>query len=192
MDTTISKREQLSSLLLHLSPVDSVEQDHIEDVIRWLASDAPIYRQDKPDIPNKHLVSYFVIIDPKERKLLLGDHKKSGLWLPTGGHVDEEEDPKDTAVRECIEELGIKAPLVYDDPIFVTVMNTTGPGKKHTDVSLWYLMQLDASTSLDFDKREYITVEWFDISSIPTERVEPNLKRFLNKLTTRHASLFER
>lgn len=191
IQTNISKREHLSSLLRRLSPIDSREKEHIQDVIRWLASDFPIYRQDKPDIPNKHLVSYFVIVDPKERKLLLGDHKKSGLWLPTGGHVDEEEDPKDTAIRECIEELGIKAPLVYEYPIFITVMETIGPVKKHTDVSLWYLMQLDSSKSLHFDRREYITVEWFDINSIPTERVEPNLKRFLHKLITQHVSLFE-
>ena len=42
----------------------------------------------KPDVPPKHLVSYFALVDERRGKLLLVDHKLAGLWLPSGGHVE--------------------------------------------------------------------------------------------------------
>jgi 8-oxo-dGTP pyrophosphatase MutT (NUDIX family) len=51
---------------------------------------------------------YIVPVDEESRCMLLGDHRKSGLWLPPGGHV-EEEHPRDTVTREAAEELQIDA-----------------------------------------------------------------------------------
>ena len=36
----------------------------------------------KPDVPPKHLVSYFALVDDRRGKVLLVDHKLAGLWLP--------------------------------------------------------------------------------------------------------------
>ncbi|WP_198139660.1 NUDIX domain-containing protein [Candidatus Orientia mediorientalis] len=41
--------------------------------------------------------------------MLLVDHKKALLWLPSGGHVEIAEDPKTTIERECLEELNVTA-----------------------------------------------------------------------------------
>ncbi len=45
----------------------------------------------------------------QQQKLLLVDHKKAGLWLPSGGHVEIDEHPQTTVQREVREELGIEA-----------------------------------------------------------------------------------
>jgi 8-oxo-dGTP pyrophosphatase MutT (NUDIX family) len=62
--------------------------------------------------------------------VLLGDHVKSGLWLPSGGHVEHGEDPRDTVDREAFEELGIRARfhdrLGAGRPFFLTVTPTLG------------------------------------------------------------------
>ncbi len=44
--------------------------------------------------------------------VLLHPHKKLGLWLPPGGHIDAPELPDDAAVREVQEEAGIRIELV--------------------------------------------------------------------------------
>lgn len=44
--------------------------------------------------------------------LLLHRHRKLGLWLPPGGHVDPDEIPDDAAVREVLEETGVAIELV--------------------------------------------------------------------------------
>lgn len=47
-------------------------------------------------------------------KTLLHRHKKLGLWLPCGGHIEPNELPDDAAVREVLEESGVSVRLVGD------------------------------------------------------------------------------
>jgi 8-oxo-dGTP pyrophosphatase MutT (NUDIX family) len=39
-------------------------------------------------------------------------HKKLGLWLPPGGHIELDEDPNQAAIREAKEETGLDVELV--------------------------------------------------------------------------------
>lgn len=98
-------RQQIHDEVNQISPWDDLEQGHIADALAWIASGVNIFRIAKPDKPPKHLVSYFVLIDPDHRSLLLGDHIKAQLWLPNGGHVEPNEHPRDTVIRECMEEV---------------------------------------------------------------------------------------
>lgn len=41
-------------------------------------------------------------------KVLLVKHKKLGLWLPPGGHIEANEYPHVAAERECVEETGVR------------------------------------------------------------------------------------
>lgn len=47
-----------------------------------------------------------------QRKTLLHRHKKLGLWLPCGGHIDPHELPDEAAIREVYEESGVKIELL--------------------------------------------------------------------------------
>lgn len=42
------------------------------------------------------------------KAILLHWHLKLQMWLPAGGHVEPNEDPVQTAIREALEETGIK------------------------------------------------------------------------------------
>jgi len=42
-----------------------------------------------------------------EGKVLLVHHRKLGLWLPPGGHIEKDEVPDDAIVREFKEELNL-------------------------------------------------------------------------------------
>jgi 8-oxo-dGTP pyrophosphatase MutT (NUDIX family) len=57
----------------------------------------------------------------RDNTVLLHIHKKLGIWLPPGGHVELDEDPNEAAVREAKEETGLDVELVgegrtYDTP----------------------------------------------------------------------------
>lgn len=43
---------------------------------------------------------------------LLHWHRKNGMWLPPGGHIEPDEDPVQAVVREVLEETGITAEVV--------------------------------------------------------------------------------
>ncbi len=54
--------------------------------------------------------------------VMLHRHAKLSLWLPCGGHVEPDELPDEAAVREVLEESGVRVrlvgapPVVGDDP----------------------------------------------------------------------------
>ena len=178
-------RERLADLVRAVPAFDSIEAGHQAQILDWIASGAPLFRIRKPDVPERHLVSYVALVDPAHRKILLVDHKNAGLWLPTGGHVELDEDPAVTARRELAEELKLEAAFLFPDPFFLTVTRTIGLDSGHEDVSLWYVLAGDSEQPTWFDAAEFNMVEWFRFDAIPFERSDPHMRRFMNKLQAR-------
>lgn len=180
------KKLDMKSIVYHIVanilPVDDLEGKHIQDTLSWIQSGAPLFRIQKPDVPTRHLVSYFMLFDEGAKKVLLVDHKKAKLWLPTGGHVEIDEHPRNAAIRACFEELGIDADFFKIDPVFLTVTKTVGLTGNHTDVSLWYVLKGDHRASYKFDEQEFLAIKWFNLDEIPYERSDPHMERFINKL----------
>jgi 8-oxo-dGTP pyrophosphatase MutT (NUDIX family) len=179
--------EQVKLQVESITAFDALEESHRHDVLEWIDSGANIFRVKKPDTPPKHLVSYFVLVDPAQKSMLLVDHIKAQLWLPTGGHVELNEHPKDTVLREAREELGKEAVFLHgnDQPLFVTVTQTVGLTAGHTDVSLWYVLRGSVHEFIDYDKGEFNDIEWFTFDEIlQADPVifDPNLQRFTRKL----------
>jgi 8-oxo-dGTP pyrophosphatase MutT (NUDIX family) len=170
-----------------IKPFDELEQHHKDDVVAWIKADAPLFRISKPDNPPKHLVSYFVLYDSQNARLMLIDHIKAHLWLPTGGHVDIDEDPRTTVSREAYEELQITArfdTLFGNDPLFVTVTETKGSGT-HTDVSLWYVIEGNSADRLAYDEREMNSYKWLslhDVLDTDISELDPHMHRFVAKM----------
>jgi len=178
---------RVRSELSEIQPHDATEQEHLSNAIAWVESGAPLFRVAKPAVPQKHLVSYFAVIDGGH--ILLVDHKNAQLWLPTGGHVEPDEDPRATVVRELKEELGFEIALdEVGPPCMVTVTETVGMTSGHTDVSLWYAVPGSRSAVIRFDESEFNEVRWFRFSEALACRSDPHLGRFLAKLIASDAS----
>lgn len=179
---------RLVELLSGIEPWDETERADIVDTAEWIADGAPLYRTRKPDVPAKHLVSYFVLMDEQRGELLLVAHRKAGLWLPAGGHVEPAEHPWETVRRECREELGVEAlpsTLTGDRPFFLTVTPTRGFGR-HVDVSFWYVLRADAGAITSYDEEEFAAIRWLtprQLLSEPIDTLDPQLHRFTEKLT---------
>jgi 8-oxo-dGTP pyrophosphatase MutT (NUDIX family) len=173
-------RHRVHSELAAITPHDALEQEHLRDALAWVDSGAPLFRVDKPATPPKHLVSYFALV--ADDHVLLVDHRNAGLWLPTGGHVEPDEDPRATVVRELKEELGVDIRLDrVGAPKMVTVTRTVGQSCGHVDVSLWYAIAGNRAAPIVFDPTELHDAKWFAFSEIPLRR-DPHLQRFLHKL----------
>src|SRR3712207_5620193 len=92
-----------------------------------------------------------------EGKVLLHLHRKLGLWLPPGGHIERNELPDEAAVREVWEETGVRVELVGErreditDPVQLhrpagVQLENIGPGHQHID--LIYFAQALGSAEL--------------------------------------------
>lgn len=62
--------------------------------------------------------SVFVV---HEGKVLLHKHKKLGIWLQPGGHIELEDGPIETAIKEVQEETGLDVELVGGHEVDATV-----------------------------------------------------------------------
>jgi len=180
-------RQKIKEEVESIAAFDQLETDHVKDITSWIDSGADLFRIQKPDVPPKHLVSYFVLIDPSQKSMLLVDHIKAQLWLPSGGHVELNEDPRETVRRESLEELGQKAVFLNNEqPLFATVTKTVGLTAGHTDVSLWYILRGNIHDFINYDRREFNDVEWFTFDEIlESDPVifDPHLQRFTKKLS---------
>jgi 8-oxo-dGTP pyrophosphatase MutT (NUDIX family) len=109
------------------SPAAAADRDRFAEVVATL--DAPCDRAR----PAHVTVSAYVVDDGR---VLLHRHKRSGLVLPPGGHVDPGESLAGAAEREVREETGLAVRVV--EPLLVDLLHV-GPGARcalHLDVGL--------------------------------------------------------
>ncbi len=52
------------------------------------------------------------VVNPVDKKILLCFHKDFQKWVQPGGHIDKDELPEETAIREAYEETGIRIKLI--------------------------------------------------------------------------------
>ena len=99
-------RDQIKEEVASISAIDALEAQTQKEVLDWIDSGAQLCRIEKPAVPPKHLISYFVVADFPW--ILLVDHINAQLWLPTGGHVNSGEHPRETVKREARSKRGIR------------------------------------------------------------------------------------
>lgn len=66
--------------------------------------------------PIRHLTATGFLV--WEDRVLLRWHRKNCMWLPMGGHIEENEDPVQAVLREVEEESGIAAEVISQGPVF--------------------------------------------------------------------------
>ena len=78
-----------------------------------------------------------IVVGP--RGVVLHKHKRLGIWLQPGGHIDAGETPWQAAVRETREETGLEVADFVEPPPLVHVDVHPGP-KGHTHLDLRYVV----------------------------------------------------
>lgn len=78
-----------------------------------------------PENPTFRVGGRLLLIDADDRVLLIHEtYEQDGVplthWLTPGGGVENDEDPRQTAVREAFEETGIEVTLAADAPEVLT------------------------------------------------------------------------
>lgn len=88
------------------------------------------------EFPKKaHEVTSVYILNPERSHVLFLKHNKLGLWLPPGGHLDQEELPQAGARREVAEETGIKDFIFLD--IVDRDLQLVSMDQRQVDTNTW-------------------------------------------------------
>jgi len=114
-----------------------------------------------------HFCVYFPAYDPENKLVFIGLHKKSGLWLFNGGHIEKSETPHQALKREIAEEWGTDIGIENDlNPELLTIThiekNPVGRlCKTHYDI--WFFIAQDSkkfSPDESLLKKEFYEIGW--------------------------------
>jgi ADP-ribose pyrophosphatase YjhB (NUDIX family) len=118
-------------------------------------------------------------------KVLLVKHKKLNMWLPPGGHIDENELPCEAAVREFKEETGLDIELVGQEGIIGDVRKLIHPkhiqlediDEGHQHIDLIYFGRLkDPNQSMILQKEEVENMVWFSEEELENDEIIEEIK----------------
>ena len=119
------------------TPVDERERESIE---KFLADVPHLVEPYDEALGLVHVTASAIVVSDAGDKVALHLHKRLGLWLQPGGHIDAGETPAQGALREAEEETGL--PVRHEDGtgLFVHVDVHAGP-KGHTHHDLRYVVR---------------------------------------------------
>ena len=115
----------------------AVDDREVRSIEAFLAAFDQLLRPFDELADSTHVTGSAIVVS--HRGVILHRHKRLGIWLQPGGHIDEGESPWDAAVRETLEETGLLAHHPDGGPALVHVDVHPGP-RGHTHLDLRYLL----------------------------------------------------
>ncbi|MFY9782355.1 MAG: NUDIX domain-containing protein [Acidimicrobiales bacterium] len=164
---------KLGEILTHLEPVDEREALSLALTLDRLTWPGDPFSQSE----NEHhlTASAFVV---SSRGVILHRHRRLGIWVQPGGHVDPGESPEEACLRETTEETGLVVRHLEPPRLFHVDVH---PGPKgHTHYDLRYVLLADPLDPTP-PEHESPDVFWFDFDVAP-QRGEATLSAALVKL----------
>ncbi len=140
----------------------------------------------------KCLVSTTIVFDKDHKNVILLNHKKLEVWMPPGGHIELGELPSEAALREAMEETGLKVKLLYtkkqvvkgdgnaievQSPFVVLNENVEYKDEPHLHFDMVYIAEAESKNAAM--SHESTDMGWFDRKSIQQLKMFPNVRSVL-------------
>jgi len=159
-------------LAVHRS-ADPREAGHRDRILELLGSSARPF--DRSGFTPGHVTASGFVVDPGRRRLLLIHHRRLGIWIQPGGHVDPADpDPEAAARREIAEETGLTVlealePQPIDVDVHAYPARAGEPAHLHFDVRFAF-RAADARLRPNDEVREARWVGFGDLATLGADR----------------------
>jgi 8-oxo-dGTP pyrophosphatase MutT (NUDIX family) len=145
--------------------LSGVDSPHVARYLEAAAAPDAISRT-RPD----HLTASGLVVDPTGTQVLLVLHRKVGLWLQPGGHVDATDASlAAAALRECSEETGLDGLVVDPVPLLLDAHPAPCGARTHLDVQ--FLVRAPGRRA-PLVSEESLDVQWWEVDALPEQRVD--------------------
>lgn len=135
-----------------------------------------------------HITSSGYIVNKERTKVLMIHHNIYKTWSWTGGHADGDGNLLHVAVKEAVEETGIKHfTAVSNEILSLDVLPVIGHIKRnkyvsaHLHLSVAYLLEASEDEKLIVKDDENSGVKWIPINEIDKYSNEPDMIKLYNK-----------
>lgn len=128
----------------------------------------------------------------QDGRTLLLRHRKLGLWLPPGGHIDPDELPDDAARREVREESGLEVELITHRSRLGDVPVLSNPecillediSDDHQHIDLIYFARVTGGT-LSVSETEADGHRWCTADDLEAADINEDIRRLGQQAITR-------
>lgn len=159
------------------------QQDIVRDFITLLDQPADPFSRESW---GGHITASAFVTNREHDEFLLVKHRKLGIWLQPGGHVEASDDATvlDAALREVAEETGLGAiPLldgaIFDLDIHEIPAHGTAPAHLHYDVR--FLVEAIDGSILTISS-ESTDMRWFTPADLARFPLHPSQQRLAKEL----------
>jgi 8-oxo-dGTP pyrophosphatase MutT (NUDIX family) len=132
-------RRRVRADVARRTPVDGREAASVERFLELYDALVDPFDQEVDPV---HVTGSGIVVG--ERGVVLLEHKRLGIWLQPGGHIDPGETPWEAALRESREETGLDVAFVgpfHADGVPVLLhVDVHAGGRGHTHLDLRYLI----------------------------------------------------
>jgi len=133
------------------------------------------------------------IVFSAANKILMVHHNKLNVWLPPGGHINENELPDDAVIREIFEETGVMAEIVshknelgfidgckeLETPFIILLEDIEGNGT-HNHIDMVYICRA-ITEDLNPQESEVHGIGWFTFDEIKQLTTYDNVIKTISK-----------
>lgn len=152
-------------------------------------------------VASSHYVATGYIYDRHADGFLLILHKKSGKWLPPGGHLVEGEEPHKGVLRELFEEIGVPGRIIdlLDVPKVGTQAIAQLPSpfcilrekivsgiecEEHIHIDFVYVVEINLSEPLDLCSEEVSLAKWVSSENMHLMDTYENVKQVCRAISS--------
>ena len=181
-----NNRQELIDLLSAYKPFDTDDAISYDEMVKFVTSSSNVFGNENP---LGHITASAWILSKDHSMVLLTHHKKLNRWLQLGGHTEPDEYIRESAMREALEESGLKHLKLVEDRIFdidVHMIPERGLIKQHLhyDVRFLFVVNDDQAFIISDESND---LKWIPLEALSTFTAEPSIMRMLEKTILKFA-----
>lgn len=184
----MADRKQILDLLHNFKPADESEEKSLNKIKDFISTHEDCFEN---TFKLGHVTGSAFVVDKNFEFVLLNHHQKLNKWLQFGGRSDGHNIVADTAMREAVEESGLKSLKfcpdikgIFDVDAHLIPEKGDMPSHYHYDVRFLVIGDKDEEFVVSNESKN---IRWIRLEDVNNYNQSPEMLRMVNKvISLRH------